>query len=319
MSTQVGRKGNNLQREADDKPAKTLATRMGKSLMRIFLMVFVLVVIIVPLALFVFQRKLIFMPRGYEPSFRRGLPPGAVQLDFTTFDGKQAAFYAPPRASTSTTKADDATSAPPARLWVMFAGNASTGLDWLDLVETYPDANTGFLMVDYPGYGLCEGSPSRDGMIRNAKGAFAALAENLGTTPAALEERMGVIGHSIGAAAALDFSLSHTPRHAVLVSPFTTLLAMARRAVGSPLCYLVRDRFDNPAALAHLAALPHPPRIDLVHGNADNIVPFAMGRELAEAHPEMIRFHEVKGADHNMILMSSEALLLKTMTEPWDD
>jgi fermentation-respiration switch protein FrsA (DUF1100 family) len=55
----------------------------------------------------------------------------------------------------------------------------------------------------------------------------------------------------------------------------------------------------------------------LVHGNADDIVPFAMGRELADAHPEMIRFHEVKGADHNMILMSAEALLLKAMTEPW--
>ena len=288
-------------------------------MMRIFLMVFVLVVVLVPLALFVFQRKLIFMPRGYETNFRRGLSPGAVQLDFTTVDGKQAAFYVPPRAQTSTSNTDNATSALPARLWVMFAGNASTGLDWLDLVESYPDPNTGFLMVDYPGYGLCDGAPSRDGVIRSANGAFAALAQSLGSTPDALEERMGVMGHSIGAAAGLDFSLSHTPRHVVLVSPFTTLLAMARRAVGSPLCYLARDRFDNPAALAQLAALPHPPRIDLVHGNADNIVPFTMGRELAEAHPKMIRFHEVEGADHNMILMSAEALLLKTMTEPWDD
>ena len=287
--------------------------------MRIFLMVFVLVVILIPLALFVFQRKLIFMPRGYEPSFRHGLPPGTVQLDFTTDDGKQTAFYAPPRASTSTTNGDAATSALPTRLWVMFCGNASTGLDWLDLVESYPDGNTGFLMVDYPGYGLCEGAPSREGVIRNANSAFAALVQNLGSSPAALEERMGVIGHSIGAAAALDFSLSHTPRQVVLVSPFTTLVAMARRAVGTPLCYLVRDRFDNPAVLAHLAALPHPPRVDLLHGNSDDIVPFAMGRELAHAHPAMIHFHEVKDADHNMILMTAEALLLKTMMEPWPD
>ena len=82
---------------------------------------------------------------------------------------------------------------------------------------------------------------------------------------------------------------------------------------------VVRDRFDNPAALAHLAALPRPPRSDVIHGNADHIVPFAMGRERADAHPEMIRFHEVRDADHNMILMSAEALLLKTMQEPWDD
>ncbi|PKO20140.1 hypothetical protein CVU37_01380 [candidate division BRC1 bacterium HGW-BRC1-1] len=290
---------------------------MGKSVMRIFLVTIVFVAILLPAALFVFQRKLIFMPRGYESSFRRGLPPGAVQLDFSTVDGKQVAFYVPPRGVGSSANNDSSTSTLSARLWVMFAGNASTGLDWLDLVETYPDGNTGFLMVDYPGYGLCEGAPTRDGMIRNSSSAFAALVKILGTTPTALESRMGVIGHSIGAAAALDFSMSHTPRQVVLVSPFTTLLAMARRAVGSPLCYLVRDRFDNPTALARLAALPHPPRVDLVHGNADDIVPFAMGRELADAHPEMIRFHEVKGADHNMILMSAEALLLKAMTEPW--
>ena len=127
---------------------------------------------------------------------------------------------------------------------------------------------------------------------------------------------MGVMGHSIGAAAALDLAVAHPPRHLVLVSPFTTLEAMARRAVGWPLCLLLLDRFDNSARMAELAALPDPPRVDIIHGAADDIVPFAMGRDLAGAFPAIARFHEVANADHNLILMSAEPLMIRLMTAP---
>lgn len=284
-------------------------------MIRILVTVVVVLVVVVPALLFLFQRSLVYMPRTYEKHYRLLAPKSMAELRFTTSDGEQAAFYVPPRSGADIPTTAPAAAAPP-RLWVVFSGNASVALDWLDLVEAYPDADTAFLLVDYPGYGLCAGKPTRAGIIRNAEGAFTALAEHLATGPDALRDGMGVMGHSIGAAAALDFAVAHPPRRLVLVSPFTTLEAMARRAVGWPLCKLLLDRFDNPARMAELAALPAPPRVDVIHGSADDIVPFAMGRELAGAFPAIARFHEVADADHNLILMTAEPLMIRLMTAP---
>jgi hypothetical protein len=45
----------------------------------------------------------------------------------------------------------------PHNVWIVFGGNGAAALDWIDLVRDFPDPCTGFLFVDYPGYGICEG------------------------------------------------------------------------------------------------------------------------------------------------------------------
>ncbi len=255
--------------------------------------------------LWLLQRRLIYLPRAYAVAPGMMLPKGGVELAFTTRNGRQVAYYIPPR--------DGATSAP-ARLWACFGGNGSLALDWLDLAGASRDRGAGFLLVEYPGYGRCEGKPSRNGIAENGNGALAALAKHLAVSVAELEKGMGILGHSIGAAAGLDFSRAHRPKAVVLVSPFTTLLAMARRVVGGPLSHLLADRFDNPARLRELAALPRPPAVHIFHGTKDDVVPFSMGRELADAFPKMVTFHPVDGADHNLILVTAEGEILKAMS-----
>ena len=56
-----------------------------------------------------------------------------------------------------------------------------------------------------------------------------------------------------------------------------------------------------------------PTRITIVHGEADSIIPVAMGRELAALDPERITFHGVPGADHNDLIGVAVEVILAAM------
>jgi len=243
--------------------------------------------------LFIMQRRMIYFPRRYEPRYALGLPSNTFELEYETSAGHQTAFYAAPL---------DAPGKPPRRLWMLWGGNAALALDWLDLIEKARDGQSGFLLIDYPGYGKCQGKPSMKRIEESSEGALRALATRLHVDPARLESDLNVIGHSLGAAAALQFAAGHPVRQAILISPFTSLADVARGIVGWPLCQLALDRFDNRARLSELAARGRPPGVLVLHGDADQVIPVRMGRELARMFPRMISYREIHGADHNFIL-----------------
>jgi pimeloyl-ACP methyl ester carboxylesterase len=258
----------------------------------------VLVVLIIPLlALFWFQDRLIYFPQPYPPN---AMPKGFEALRFATASGQQTAFL-------------HRAAGRPARVWVMFGGNAALALDWVDLVAAMKDPEAAVLLVDYPGYGACEGKASPRAIGESSEAAFVAFAAALGESPLALESRLHVLGHSLGAAAALQFAVNHSPERVVLLSPFTSLRDMARLSVGWPLCWILKGNFDNRARLRELAARPRPPKVTILHGEADEVIPVAMGRELAGLVPGA-SFRALPDMDHNSIVADSSDLL-QAMTE----
>lgn len=272
---------------------------MRKSLFAIVLLLVIAGIVIV-MGLLAFQHRLIYFPRPYDQADLDRLPSGAIELSFKGTTGPQCAFYIPPRTGS------------PRIVWAMFAGNGSVALDWLELVAR-TDGRDGFLLVDYPGYGKSAGLASPKAIDEAANGAAEQLAHRLGQPANAI--RWGVIGHSIGCAAGLQFAASREVERIILLSPFTTMRDMARRVIGWPLCYVLRHNFDNRARLAELAARPKPPRVTIFHGTRDEAVPEIMGRSLAAAHPEMILFHSVPEAGHNTIVDDAEAELLRVISD----
>jgi pimeloyl-ACP methyl ester carboxylesterase len=259
------------------------------SLLRIFLAVAMTLVFF----LIFFQSKLIYHPRPY--SFPPAeADPALVLLPYTTSQGRQQAYYLPPGEP------------PRRRLWVLFGGNGSLALDWVEFLRRRPDPHDGFLMIDYPGYGECRGAASPKAIEESAEAAFAHLAQSLNIEPAALDRNMGVMGLSLGCAAGLNFAVRHPVSQVILLAPFTSMHDMARRTVGWPLCLLLMHNYDNRARVRELAARPRPPRMDIFHGDEDRTIPIAMGRELAAIAPRMITFHDVHGAGHNTVVSKAK-------------
>ena len=238
------------------------------------------------------QSRLIYHPNPYQAEHESILRSAhGERLRFETSQGSQTAFFIPPH-----------TSAPglPQTVWLCFAGNGSLALDWLEYTDEW-DEHFAFLLIDYPSYGDCEGSPNPARIRESSKAAVAALARHLSTSLAELQPRLAVLGHSLGSAAALMAADDLDLRRGVLLSPFTSMTDMGRIVLGWPLCHLNRHRFDNRKTLDHVASRAGA-RIAIFHGVEDEVIPLRMGRELAAAHPQSVTFHAVPGGHHNDLL-----------------
>ena len=252
----------------------------------------VIIFLVVAIGLFLAQRKLMYFPRKYAPGYVKSLvAKGLIPIRFTTSSGTQWAYYRPPGMPVA---AGDL----PESIWVLFGGNGSLALDWLMFLPPDSEPQAGLLLVDYPGYGECEGRTTRAAIDESLAALVPALAAELQVPKATIGGRLSVGGHSLGAAVALEFAQMHPVRDIVLISAFTSMKDMAKQTVGWPLCEVLIDRYDNRATLAALAGRNPRPTLRIFHGADDNLILPRMGRELAALHPGWASYHEFIGADH---------------------
>lgn len=249
------------------------------------------------------QSQLIYHPSAYPAGYEQTLATArGMRIRFATQQGAQTAFYLPPREGAATS---------PKVIWLCFGGNASLALDWLHYLNSW-DASFAFLLVDYPGYGDCEGRPTPESLRENAKAATQALARHLGVEEQLLRPRLAVLGHSLGCAAALMAAEDLDIRRGVLISPFTSMTEMGRIVLGWPLCYLNLHRFDNRRTLRRVASRSGA-RFVILHGQDDEVIPVHMGRELAALNTQSIIFDEVADAHHNDILRLAQSRISQAM------
>lgn len=270
---------------------------MPKNLMRRVLRILIAVVVgflvLTTLGVGYFQRAMIYFPRQYDRIDLMHLPAGTRQITYVVSGHQQRSFYIPPAVAPA-----DGTTPP---VWVFFGGNASLALDWLDYVEKCPRKDVAFFLMDYPGYGTCEGGPSRASIIAAIEASWPALAKDLGVSVEQLDADVNVCGFSLGSAAGLEFAARRPVKKVVLLAPFTSLIDMARRTVFWPVSEVLQDRFDSRERLDELAKRASPPRVLICHGGQDEIIPVDMGKELAARHPSMCRFNEFPAVNHNWL------------------
>lgn len=254
----------------------------------------VLVALAIGAFFYIIQDRAIYFPQSYrsEParilSQERRAGRANRLLSFRTSQGQQRALYI----------GEDSAK----KVWLMFGGNGARGLDWLPLIHSVPEAtDVGFLLIDYPGYGWCEGSPDPQSIQDNVEGALFALAKEWKMERKELNKRVSCLGHSLGSAVALEAAARIGVREVVVISPFTNMLDMAKRIVGRPICYLLRHRFDNVKSLQRLEQVKGV-QVMLFHGGEDRAIPVSMGRELSERFNGLVEYHEISGAGHNDIL-----------------
>ncbi len=196
----------------------------------------------------------------------------------------------------------DRTDAPTAAMAVLWlhgnAGNLSHRADMLARVVALP---VRVLIVDYRGYGRSKGSPSEPGLYRDARAAWDELTGPLGVPP----ERVVVLGKSLGGAVAVALAAEVSPAGLVVQSSFTSARDMAARVFPFVPAALLRTRLDSAARIGAVRC----PKL-FVHGTADEVVPYELGRRLFAAAPEPKRWLDVPAAHHNDVyLVGGEAYL----------
>lgn len=206
-------------------------------------------------------------------------------------------------------------------LYLVFGGNAMVARNWLVVLapvsKTAAFANTGLVLVDYPGFGSSAGSPTRSSILAASLAALQEAMEAISNDDDELA--LGAFGHSLGCAVALSVAEAQQAqgfafRHLALSAPFTSLVDMAQESMfilkvvpkwimASLTSAHAWDNFLAAEAISGSLA----PRVDILHGSHDSIVPFAQGEQLSTALKDMgfqLSF-QAADANHNDILSMS--------------
>jgi pimeloyl-ACP methyl ester carboxylesterase len=235
------------------------------------------------------QSRFIYFPRPYAAGvvedWRKST--GGRQIDFETSQGSQRAFLQGNLTS-------------PRNLWIFCGGNGTIALDWSQWLQEHAPKVDAWLLIDYPGYGDCKGTPS-PGRIRDSiKSAVPLAAKELGWEGTVAPERLRFFGHSLGAAAALVGASDFGIQRGVLLPPFTSTMDMSKAMTGLPIGFLIRHRFDNSARLKELAERG-PGEIIIFHGTSDEAIPVEMSRQLAAERRDVVKFIEIPNGRHNTL------------------
>jgi pimeloyl-ACP methyl ester carboxylesterase len=187
-----------------------------------------------------------------------------------------------------------------ARTIVVFHGNGETASNRMDLAENLHARGFGVVLVEYRGYGMsqADGPSTEQGLYLDASAILDALrADHID------RDRTVLLGISLGTGVAAEMARTGLAASLVLVSPYTSITAMARRVAPIlPASWIVADKFDT---LSKASAIRVPTLI--VHGDRDEVVPFAMGEKVAKAITGA-KLHIVRGGHHNDVLEATGVL-----------
>jgi fermentation-respiration switch protein FrsA (DUF1100 family) len=226
------------------------------------------------------QRRLIYLPSGSVPAPAAAGLETAETVAFTTDDGLTLrGWFMPAGAS-------------PARATVVvFNGNGGNRALRAPLAAGLSRRGLATLLFDYRGYGDSEGTPSEDGLARDARAARAYVASR----PDVASNRLVYFGESLGTSVAVRLATEEPPAALILRSPFTSLADVgAHHYPILPVRWLLRDRY---ASIDRIAQIRCP--LLVIAGDQDAIVPIAFSQRLFDAAPEPKQMIRIDGANHN--------------------
>ncbi len=154
---------------------------------------------------------------------------------------------------------------------------------------------------DYRGYGTSQGKPTESHAYEDINSAYNYLTQNLKISP----ERIIVLGRSVGGGSALNLAMRKPVAGLILESSFIS----AFRVI-VPFRILPFDKFPN---LDNIKKVKCP--ILVIHGKADDIIPFAHGEKLFNAAISPKLYLWVEEANHNDLFWIAEGKYQNTLQE----
>jgi uncharacterized protein len=188
---------------------------------------------------------------------------------------------------------------PGAPVLVFFHGQSGNRFEAATMAAALVTDGQGVLIASYRGYGDNPGKPSETGLYADGD-AFVRLAATL-----ASGTDLYVCGFSLGSAVALHAGTASGVRGIVTIGAFTRLADLAPPLARA----FVGKRFDNLDAIARVEKA-----VLLIHGTADEVVPFAHAERLRAAarHARLLR---LPGAPHRLDFAQLAPMLWRNLAQ----
>lgn len=233
------------------------------------------------LLIYFFQDYLIYFPEKDVLSPKESGVPEMQTIKLQTDDGLKltAWYYSSPQPHMPTI--------------LYLHGNAGHIGHRAMLIRSYLNQGYGVLLLTYRGFSGNPGTPSEEGLYKDARAAIQFLHEQ-----GISDECLVLFGESLGGAVAIQMATEYKNLGAIILqSPFTTLADIGQYHYPFfPVKWLIKDKF----ASIEKINLIHCPVLVIIAKN-DNIVPPAYSRKLFDAILTPKRLLEVPGKGHNSL------------------
>jgi fermentation-respiration switch protein FrsA (DUF1100 family) len=234
-------------------------------------------VAIIVLVAYLGQRKLIYFP---DPT--RVLPAqlglkGVEERILKTPDGERlVAWYAKAQPGEPTL--------------LYFHGNAGGLRERAERIRLFMGEGWGVYMMAYRGYAGSTGTPTEVANIADARLAYGALLLE-GVAP----EATIAYGESLGTNVAARIAVERPVGGLILEAPYTSIAKVGRQVYPFlPVELLLVDRYDTDKVMPQVKV-----PVLIIHGTHDRVIPFAMGREIAQLANEPKQLEVIPNAGHS--------------------
>lgn len=227
--------------------------------------------------LFVRQRAMLFPipPVGRTAPDQAGLPEAEEHV-LTTADGEKVIVWHVP--------------AKPGHTVVLyFPGNGDVLAGVAPRFRALTADGTGLVALSYRGYAGSSGSPSEQGLLRDAAAAYAF------TTARYRPAEIVAWGFSLGTGVAVALAAEHPVGRLILEAPYTSTADVAGAIFWFvPVSLLMRDQFHSDQRITGVTV-----PLLIMHGTDDPAIPIRFGERLFGLAHEPKQFVRLPGGGHD--------------------
>jgi len=217
--------------------------------------------------LYVMQRSMLYHPTATRISPADAGLPEAQEIELTTSDGeKLIAWHVPPRGDKPVV--------------IYFHGNAEI-VPWRAERHRATIADgTGLIALNFRGYGGSTGTPTEEGLHRDAAAAYAFAAARYPP------RRIVLWGHSLGTGIAVRLASEKAVGKLILEAPYSSTVDVAASLFPYvPVRWLMKDQLRSDQRIGSI----HVPLL-IMHGVKDDVISILFGERLFALANEPKRF-----------------------------
>ena len=235
-----------------------------------------IIYLLICIGYYLFQEKIIFHPEKIPQNFQYQYPVPFEEHFLKTDDGVSINMVH--------CKIEN-----PKGVVLYFHGNAAHLYELGFVAEELTSLGYDVLLMDYRSYGKSTGKLNEENLHKDAKMCYDWLLNKYEAN------QITIFGRSIGTGVATKLASTVTHQKLVLESPYFSVVDLGQYYTPYlPYPLLVRYPLKSGE---HIQKVKAP--VFIIHGKTDKIVPFASGKKLAEATPNLGKFYELEYAGHN--------------------
>jgi uncharacterized protein len=172
---------------------------------------------------------------------------------------------------------------------IYFHGNAEIVASQAERHRELTANGNGLVALSYRGYMGSTGSPTEDGLLRDAEAAYRFARSRHPSNPIVLW------GLSLGSGVAVALASRHPVAKIILEAPFTSTADVAAAIFPFvPVRWLMRDQFRSDQRIVDVRA-----PLLIMHGARDQVVPIRLGERLFDLAHEPKRFVRFADGGHD--------------------